>query len=182
MNANAANVIVGLRLPIEWQEVGLGPNPTFGGVSISKGSPAWMWSGAPPALPIVSADVPEGLDVPGWRVDHVVVTTANLGLTVERLKDVGADFRRQTEVKCTPTAFLIAGPLVEVIEASPMDVHLYGTALETDEPLDEVAAKWRAAGWDAGEPHDAVQPGRRIFSVPSKHLAVMTPRNHGEAV
>ena len=173
----AENRLIGLRVPIRWEEVGLPAAPRFGGVSFSHGSAAWEWSEQPPELPIASTSVDPGTDVDGWGVDHVVVTTANLDLTIDRLTAVGADLRRRTEVKCTPTGFLLAGPLIEVIESAPMDVHFYGTALETTEPLEALADKWRAAGWDAGEPHDAVQAGRRIFAVPSRHLAVMSPRD-----
>ncbi len=173
---NRMNRIEGIRSPIPWEEVGMPVSPRFGDVTVDRGSPGWSWSRQSPDLPIAVVEVVEGETVPGWRMDHVVVTTANLDLTVARLADVGAELRRRTEVKCTPTAFLLSGVLIEVIEASPMDVHLYGFALETDEDLHEVSARWRAAGWDAGEPHDAIQPGRQIFSVADRHLAVMSPR------
>lgn len=170
------NHLVGLQVPIAWEEVGMPAVPDFGGVVVTRGGPAWAWFGDTPDLPIATFPVVEGQVVPNWSVDHIVVTTPSLDHTVARLAEAGADLRRQTEVKCRPTAFLMAGILVEVIETSPVDVHFYGMALETSEPLEEVAAEWRAAGWDVGEPHDAVQPGRRIFSVGSKHLAVMSPR------
>ncbi|NND13715.1 MAG: hypothetical protein HKO10_07115 [Acidimicrobiia bacterium] len=171
------NRITAVRSPIRWEDVGFPNRPLFGDITIVTGTPGWSWSQQSPDLPIaVLDDVPAGEVVPGWGVDHVVVTTANLELTVARLTEVGADLRRRTEVKCTPTAFLVCGTLVEVIEASPMDVHLYGVALETDEDLDEVANRWREAGWNAGKPHDAMQSGRRIFSVPDSNLAVMSCR------
>lgn len=170
------NHIVGLQVPIAWDEVGMPAVPDFSGVVVTRGRPAWAWSGAAPDLPIGLSRVVEGQVVPNWSVDHIVLTTPSLDHTVARLVEAGADFRKQIEVKCRPTAFLTAGVLVEVIETSPVDVHFYGVALETSDPLEEVAAKWKAAGWDVGEPHDAIQPGRRIFSVASKHLAVMSPR------
>ncbi len=171
------NRITALRSPIRWYEVGFPDVPLFGDITIVRGLPAWSWSRQSPDLPIAALnDVPAGELVPGWGVDHVVVTTANLELTVARLTEIGADLRRKTEVKCTPTAFLLCGTLVEVIEASSVDVHLYGVALETEEDLDDVATRWRKAGWNAGEPHDAMQPGRRIFAVPDRNLAVMSRR------
>ena len=55
---------------------------------------------------------------------------------------------------------------------------LYGVSLTVDEPLEDVADRWHLAGHRVTGPRDAIQPGRRILTVPSASagLAVMTPR------
>ncbi|MDQ3741216.1 MAG: glyoxalase [Actinomycetota bacterium] len=105
-------------------------------------------------------------------IDHVVLLTDDFDATVERLKAEGLDFRRVREAgEGRRQAFFVLGPcLLEV--AGPVDggERLWGITL--------VAPDLAPFG---GNPKDAVQPGRRITTVPREAglkipLAVMTPR------
>ncbi len=82
----------------------------------------------------------------GWEIDHLVVSTPNLSETVERLRSAGASLRRWGEASTGPTAFLRAGPVIELIDAGDPQIRLWGLAVATRLPLAEPAAAWRAPG------------------------------------
>ncbi len=74
-------------------------------------------------------------------------------------------------------AFYRVGTILEVIESPVRNPSLYGIALVTAEPLETAALRLRALGNDVGDPHDAIQPGRRIMTVRGFEagLALMSP-------
>lgn len=152
----------------------------LGPLTVAAGPPAWAWTGGAPDLPIDPFDPPAAEPVPDWGVDHVVVTSDDLDATVGRLAAGGADPRRTgTTARGTTAAFVLAGTLIEVIAVERGPTRLVGIAYETDHDLEDVVARWRAAGIDAGDPHPAVQPGRAICSVRGAAVAVMTRRPSG---
>lgn len=175
--APEAATITAIRFPVPWVGLGFGSSPAMGGVALATGAPAWMWQPEVPALPIEEASPGESVEVPGWDVDHVVVTTPDLEDTVAALAAAGADDRRRAQVRGRPAAFLLAGLLVEVVEVSgAAHATLWGLALATEHPLDEVVARWRERGFAVSDPRRAVQPGRRIFRLGGTTLAVMSVR------
>lgn len=156
---------------------GIGLPATFGPLVVAAGEPAWAWDGPEPDLPIDTFDVPVVDPVVDWGVDHVVVTASDVEPVTRALVGVGADLRRHGRTaRGGRAAFLLAGVLIEVVEVGGGPARLLGIAYETERPLDEVVAAWRAVGVDAGDPHPAVQPGRSICSVRGAAVAVMTPR------
>lgn len=169
-------MIVGLRFPVSWARLGFPSQPLMGGVVLAEGAPAWSWEGTPPDLPIAGFDASPGTPVPGWLVDHVVVVVGRLAAAVASLEQAGAMLRRPGEARGRPAAFLRAGCVIEVVEIGGVTPRLWGVALETAAPLEEVAARWRGVGLQVGQPHPAIQPGRRIFSVRDVGLAVMSAR------
>lgn len=138
----------------------------------------------PATDPAASGAHPNG----ATHLDHVVVTTANLGRTLAALEAIGLEVRRTREAG-TPArplrqAFLWAGDtLVEV--AGPPEprgdagdgARIWGLmvvvpSLENPRPASTDSL--------VGSVHDAVQPGRRIVTVrreagSSVPLAFMTP-------
>lgn len=159
---------------------GVGMPARFGPLVVAIGKPAWDWDGPAPDLPIDAFDGPDAAPVADWGVDHVVVVGADLEEAVGALVAAGADLRRRGRTaRGRRAAFLLAGVLVEVVEVDGGPVRLAGLAYETDRPLDEVVAAWRADGIGVGEPHPAVQPGRSICSVRGAAVAVMTRRRVG---
>ena len=123
-------------------------------------------------------------------IDHVVVLTPDLDRTAEVLRGAGLDFRRLRE-GATPggsarQAFFRMGEvileLVEAPEGTSVAADPYGPArlwgisfLVPD--MDATAA---ALGDLLGAPRDAVQPGRRIATLPREAglgpaVAFMTP-------
>lgn len=173
--------LLGVRFPTHLPALGLSLPARLGPLHVSEGEPAWAWSGAAPGFAVPNLEMEVGDEVPGWGVDHVVVTAPGLQEAVDRLTTIGADFRRMGEThRGEPAAFLLAGTLIEVIEVKGRPPRLAGVAFETDEPLDEVARRWRAAGLDPTPPHDAVQSGRQILSLRGERVAVMTRRPRGQ--
>ena len=168
--------ITAIRFPLPMEQLGFPAVAGLGGVTVWSGPPAWAWSVPPPQLSIEPCMPPDPAPVAGWRIDHAVVMCPNLDDTVDSLTDAGADLRRRAQVRGRAAAFLLAGVLLEVIEAPVAAPELWGLALETGDDLAGVAARWRAAGLAAGEPRNAIQPGRSIFSVDGVRLAVMSPR------
>jgi hypothetical protein len=169
-------MLTGIRFPLDFTQVGLPAAWRLGPVTVWQGVPAWEWEGRSPDLPIGTASAPAGEEAEGWGIDHVVVTTPDLDVTVAALISAGAALRRRALVRGRPAAFLLTSTLVEVVEIEGRPERLWGLALETSLPLADVVVRWRESGWDAGDPHDAVQPGREIFSVRGTTLAVMTKR------
>jgi len=127
---------------------------------------------APPGEATVAAH-PNG----ALAVDHVVALTDDCERTTDALAAAGGDVRRRggpPELPA-PMAFVRFGPLiVEVAEAPGGAPRFWGLTI-TVEDIDAAAAL-------AGRPpRDAVQPGRRILTVPreaglSTALALITPR------
>ena len=124
-------------------------------------------------------------------IDHVVAFTPALDRTVAALRAAGLDLRRVRE-EPTPAGaprqafFRLGGAILEVVQQPPEAIKpgreegpafFWGLAFVAPD-LDATAA---ALGEHAGEPRDAVQPGRRIatlrrsagLSVP---VALMSPR------
>jgi hypothetical protein len=124
-------------------------------------------------------------------VDHLVALTGDRDRTADALAAAGGDVRRRggpPELPA-PMAFVRFGPLiVEVAATKPSDVFVAGAARMGSDPL---LARWwgltvTVADLDAAaaivgvEPRPAVQPGRRILTVPrsaglSTALALMSP-------
>lgn len=148
----------------------------FGSISCEQGEWAWSWTGPVPDLPIPSFGPLAADPVGEWGLDHVVLGTSDVEATVAALVAAGGSDRRRGEtVRGQVAAFVLAGTLVEVI-GSGDGTRLVGIAFETDHPLDEVAAAWRAEGVEVTDSHPAVQPGRSIMSVRGLPVAVMTRR------
>ena len=109
-------------------------------------------------------------------VDHLVALTPDFDRTVSRLVDAGLDYRRTREAgEGFRQAFFVVGPcLLELGGPASGDVRFWGLTLVVAD-LDSAASLLGARA------KDAVQPGRRIATVPadagiSVPLALMTPR------
>jgi hypothetical protein len=126
-------------------------------------------------------------------IDHVVAMTPALERTVAALQAAGLDLRRirdePTPAGAPRQAFFRLGEAILEVVQEPHDVversggaagrpaRLWGLALIAPD-LDRTV---QALGQQAGEPRDAVQPGRRIVTVRraarlAVPLAVMSPR------
>ena len=129
----------------------------------------WGWTFGTPDAPEVAH--PNG----ATGVDHLVLLTDDFAATVERLRDEGLDFRRTRDAGPAHPgrrqAFFVLGPcLLEVAGPVEGGERLWGITL--------VAPDLEPFG---GRIKDAVQPGRRITTVPREAgleipVAVMTPR------
>ena len=157
--------------PVAWERLGFTLRDGavhLGGVRIVFGD-EWGWKlGKAAAEEVEHRNGATG-------IDHVVLLTDDFDATVERLRSDGLDYRRTRDAGPAHTgrrqAFFVLGPcLLEV--AGPIDggERLWGVTLIADdlEPF-------------GGRIKDAVQPGRRITTVPREAglripLAVMTPR------
>ncbi len=157
--------LLGVRFPISWEAFGFPSTFAARGTVVGEGKVAWAWEGEPPGFGIGAFDPPPAEDAPGWEVDHVVLLVPEIERAVARLQEVGAGLRLRMDVRARPTAFFRVGTVLEVIETKVAVPGLYGVALASPEPLEEVAACWRADGHDVSEVRDAIQPGRRIFTV-----------------
>ncbi len=174
--------LIALDLPIPWEALGpaLGSADPWdaGGVILARSeTPAWGWEGARPALAIPSTSVRAAAFADRWWVDHVVVLVPDLARAVDRFGAVGLDPRLRMQVRDRPAAFFRAGPVIEVVESPVRDDAIYGVALATDEPLEVVTLRLRAAGFDTSDPRPAIQPHRRILTVAGlgAGLAIMSP-------
>ena len=105
-------------------------------------------------------------------IDHVVLLTDDFEATVERLRSEGLDHRRNRDAGGGRSqAFFVLGPcLLEVAGPVEGGERLWGITL--------VAPDLEPFG---GNAKDAVQPGRRITTIPREAglgipVAVMTPR------
>ena len=154
--------------PRAWERLGFalvdGGVP-LGGVWI-RFAPEWGWTLGRAEAP--SADHPNG----ATGIDHVVLLTGDFDATVERLRGEGLDHRRTREAgEGRRQAFFVLGPcLLEVAGPVEGGERLWGVTL--------VAPDLAPFG---GRVKDAVQPGRRITTVPREAgleipVAVMTPR------
>jgi|SRR5947209_1074565 len=139
------------------------------------------------ALPEPAAPQPNGV----VAVDHVVAISPALERTVDALQAAGLDLRRVRE-EPTPAGaprqafFRLGEEILEVIQepdevvmrggGADRPTRFWGLAL-TVADLDETVAR---LGEHAGEPRDAVQPGRRIATLRRSAglaipIALMTP-------
>lgn len=169
--------LLGARLPIDLGQLGFPDPARFGATVLASGRVGWAWDEPAPGFGIGSFSPPEATDVAGWGMDHIVLLVPEIEEAVAELRRCGADLRLRTTVRERPTAFFRVGTLLEVIQVGVEVPGIYGVALETEEPLEEVAERWRQDGFDVSDPRAAIQPGRRILTVRGLEagLAAMTP-------
>jgi hypothetical protein len=170
-------ILTTLQLPLPWEDFDL-PSPLqTRSTVLVDGPPAWAWSEATPDFPIAGCNPGAGTSAPGWDLDHVVLMVPDVAEAVATMAEIGLAPRLRMEVKGRSTAFFRVGPVLEVIEAPVRGPSLYGVALVTEESLEVVVLRWRSLGREVTDPRDAIQPGRRIFSVRATEaaLAVMSP-------
>jgi len=123
--------------------------------------------------PQASSSHPNGVSA----LDHVVAITPDLDRTVAALDAAGLDLRRVRE-EPTPAGaprqafFRVGAPLLEVVQEPPEAIERAGG--DTGRPAffwglafaaPDLDASVATLGDRAGEPRDAVQPGRRIASL-----------------
>jgi hypothetical protein len=147
----------------------------FEGASAGKGILGWrlrdLASTELDGLPTERSDAPpaRGDKQPNGvvAIDHVVAFTPDLERTMRALKAAGLDFRRVRE-EPTPAggghqAFFRMGELIlEIVHAGREGpARLWGISFLVED-LDATVAH---LGELAGEPRDAVQPGRRIATL-----------------
>jgi catechol 2,3-dioxygenase-like lactoylglutathione lyase family enzyme len=185
--------LTGLRVggaPEPWAAFGFAPvddGIEVGEVRLSfapeapPGLAGWSWDavgaseldGVPTAQapPAGAPEHPNGIT----GVDHVVLATPDLERTRRALDAAGLDFRRERETPQVRQLFYVAGPLLVEV-AGPAG------APDGDGPARLWGITFVAADLERfGTPKDAVQPGRRIVTVPRAAglgvpVAVMTPR------
>lgn len=118
--------------------------------------------------PLPSAP-PPGHPNGAYAVDHVVVTTDDLERTSAALAAVGSPLRRTAERDGRRQGFHWLGEVIcELVEAGEGPARIWGLTLVAERPE------------AFGRVRDAVQPGRRIATVPrdaglGMAVAVMTP-------
>ena len=112
-------------------------------------------------------------------LDHLVALTPDFDRTVAKLREAGLDYRRTREAPGgARQAFFVLGPaLLELGGPADGDVRFWGLTIV----LDDLDAAAERLGDRLGPIKDAVQPGRRITTVPKEAgleipVAVMTPR------
>ena len=154
-----------VRLPIPWDAFGFDPPFDADGAILAEGRVAWAWDGDAPDFGVGRFAPGDAAAVEGWSVDHVVLLVPSMDEAIAELKGAGADLRMRMDVRGRPTSFFRVGTILEVIEVGVPVAGLYGVALRTTEPLEEVADRWRDAGHAVTDPKGAIQPGRRIFTV-----------------
>lgn len=173
-----------LRLPVDWNGLGF-PDPfSLERLTIGSGDRAWGWTSPPPALGVATVSILDGVPVADWGVDHIVLLVPDLDQAVEAIEAAAHPVRKRVEVRGRRTAFVLVGPLLEVIEEASVDRPLlWGIALETVSPLSELAERWRSDGHEVTDPRPAFQEGREIITVGSAKagVAVMSPRAIGDA-
>ena len=140
----------------------------LGGVRVELGG---EWGMAFDGEPAAEVRHPNG----ATGIDHVVMLTDDFDATVERLRAEGLDHRRTRDAgDGRRQAFFVLGPcLLEVAGPVEGGERLWGITL--------VAPDLEPFG---GRVKDAVQPGRRITTIPREAgleipVAVMTPRADG---
>ena len=171
------SILTTLQLPLPWEEFDL-PSPLqTRSTVLVDGPPAWAWSDAAPSFPIAPCKAATGEAAPGWDLDHVVLMVPDVEEAIATMAAIGLSPRLRMAVKGRSTAFFRVGPVLEVIESPVRGPSLYGAALVTEESLEVVVLRWRSLGRDVTDPRDALQSGRRIFTVRATEagLAVMSP-------
>ena len=173
--------------PATWEPLGFAPGAPLGGVALPCGAPALelaiegLESDAPDGLPLRRAAQREaaghGAHPNGaLAIDHVVALTGDMDRTLAALADAGLELRRERREPARQAFFNLRTLVLEVVEAPGRGPSLWGFTVVVED-LD-------ALGPPVGEPRDAVQPGRRIATVPKDAglpvaLAFMTPRAPG---
>jgi hypothetical protein len=127
-------------------------------------------------LPITGSDAAPPKDVEheigATGIDHVVVLTPDLGRTTRKLVAAGFDHRPTG----APQEFFVIGPcLLELGGPAEGEPRLWGVTVV----VEDIDAAAERSG--ASPPKQAVQPGRRIATIPraaglTTALALMTPR------
>ena len=168
--------------PEAWARVGFAPGEPIGGVAVGFG-PALelavegLREERPDGLAIVTAgghpaghgEHPNGALV----IDHVVALTGDMDRTLAALRAAGLELRRERRAPARQAFFNLRTLVLEVVEAPGRAPALWGLTVVVED-LDALPPP-------VGEPRDAVQPGRRIATVPKEArlpaaLAFMTPR------
>lgn len=157
--------ITGLELPIDWTIFGWPERPSLAGITLTTGDPRWTWEPAAPAFEIHTMPPHKGDLVEDMAIDHVVLLVPELEQAIATLSRIGLAPRLRMPVGGRPAAFFRAGPVLEVIESPVRQASIYGIAVTTQLPLDTLALNWRSRGLSIGGTKDAIQPGRRIFTV-----------------
>jgi hypothetical protein len=166
-----------------WQRLGFAPASPLGDVALSFGAAALelgvegLAADRPDGLPVVATDAgPAGHGAhpnAAAAIDHVVALTGDMDRTLAALRDAGLELRRERRAPARQAFFKLRTLILEVVEAPGRAPALWG--------LTVVVEDLGALGPLVGEPHDAVQPGRRIATVRREAglptaLAFMTPR------
>lgn len=157
--------IIGIELPIDWTIFGWAERPSVGGITLTTGDPRWTWDPSAPAFEIHTMPPHAGDPVEDMAIDHVVLLVPDLGLATQTLGRIGLEPRLKMPVGGRPAAFFRAGPVLEVIESPVRQASIYGIAVTTPIPLDNLALNWRSRGLNIGATKNAIQPGRKIFTV-----------------
>jgi catechol 2,3-dioxygenase-like lactoylglutathione lyase family enzyme len=121
-------------------------------------------------------------------LDHVVVTTPDLGRTIDALEAVGLRCRRVREANehrpAVRQAFFRLGPVIlevvgggasggpsSTVPASEHPASWFGLALD----VDDLGTTARLLGDHLGRVKDAIQPGRRIATLRHRPLDISVP-------
>jgi hypothetical protein len=176
-----------LALPGEhetWAPVGFAPGEPIGDVALAFGAPALELAieglraeapdglallQAPPGPPAGRGEHPNG----ALAVDHVVALTDDMDRTLAALGEAGLELRSERRAPARQAFFNLRTLVLEVVEAPGRQPALWGLTVVVED-LDALVPP-------VGAPRDAVQPGRRIATVPKEAglpaaLAFMTPR------
>lgn len=122
------------------------------------GLPARASTSSDPDPPRTQVEHPNG----ALRLDHVVVTTDDLGRTVAALEGAGMSLRRIRDEGPRRMAFFRLGEVIlELVEGGEGPPRLWGLVAVVED-IDRLAGM---LGSRLGGVHDAVQPGRRIASL-----------------
>jgi hypothetical protein len=168
--------------PETWARVGFAPGEPIGGVAIGYGAALelgveGLGAERPDGLPIAAAEggpAGHGSHPNGARViDHVVALTDDMDRTLAALQAAGLELRRERRAPARQAFFNLRTLVLELVEAPGRPPALWGLTVVVED-LD-------ALGPPVGPARDAVQPGRRIATVPKDAglpaaLAFMTPR------
>lgn len=168
--------------------VGDGPDARRGVLGWSlTGLTGWS-AGLLDGLPTTSKPPTEADSIPeshahpnrAQAIDHVVVTSPDLGRTIGVLEAHGLEVRRVRDVG-PPDAprqqvfFWIGEPILELVgPTTPIGdgpSRIFGLAITTDD-IDATAAE---LGDRVGRVKDAVQPGRRITTLRHRDLDISVP-------
>jgi hypothetical protein len=169
--------------PRAWEELGfrvdadvcrIGTVPLrLAGTDAGHGIVEWSLQGAAQAvegLPTRVVDEPpeaasDRVEHPNGalQLDHVVVATGEMARTIASVEAAGIPLRRLREDRPRRMAFFRLGEVIlELVEGEEGTPPSFWGLVVVVKDLDGVAAD---LGDRLGEPHDAVQPGRRIASL-----------------
>jgi hypothetical protein len=183
----AARELVIADEPAAWEALGFAPGGdgrfALGRLAVRLGGELelrvdGLAAERPDGLPVVEAgrlDPPPAASHPNgaFAIDHVVVLTDDRDRTAQALADAGGDVRRSGEPPelPAPMAFVRFGELIVEVAQARGPARLWGVTVRVPD-VDALAV--------GGTPRAAVQPGRRIVTVPraaglSIALALITP-------